>query len=71
MKILRSYYGNASMGFDVVLSEEERALPDYALINLADAGGDATKAAHVRNFGGSVDRHPRHDGSIRVDVYTD
>lgn len=71
MNTLRVHRGHAQVTYDVELTPAEAALPDRALIDLADAGGDAERAKTIYNFGGVVERSRRHAGLATITVYID
>lgn len=71
MNIVRIYRGHAQVTYDVELTPDEAALPDRALIDIADAGGDVERAKTVYNFGGVVRRDAQNAGRATITVYID
>jgi len=71
VNILRVRRGHAQVTYDVELTPAEIALPDRALIDLADAGGDAERAETIYNLGGGVERSRPHAGLAPITVYID
>lgn len=69
MRIISVKHGHAQNTIYAELTEEEKKLPHYELINLADARGDPQRAKDIYNFGGKVTPLP--DGTTEIIVYID